>query len=54
MPWVHAEVETLPGFEEFLPLFTEQERAVDDEDWEQAAACYTQFRSALTIGLDPL
>ncbi|MFD9471355.1 hypothetical protein [Streptomyces goshikiensis] len=49
MPWVHAEVETLPGFEEFLPLFTEQERAVDDEDWEQAAACYTQFRSALTM-----
>ncbi|MFE2716577.1 hypothetical protein ACFXKI_32605 [Streptomyces mirabilis] len=49
MPWTHAEVETLPGFEEFRPLFTEQERAVDEEDWERADASYTQIRSALTM-----
>ncbi|MCN9243744.1 hypothetical protein NGF19_23660 [Streptomyces sp. RY43-2] len=49
MPWTHAEVEALHGFEEFRPLFAEQERAVDDEDWEQADACYTQIRSALTM-----
>ncbi|MFF4845302.1 hypothetical protein [Streptomyces collinus] len=28
MPWTHAEVETLPDFEEFRPVFAEQERAV--------------------------
>ncbi|MFF9074837.1 hypothetical protein ACF1BP_24995 [Streptomyces sp. NPDC014735] len=49
MPWTHAEVETLPGFEEFRPLFAEQERAVDEEDWEQADACYTRIRHALTM-----
>ncbi|MFE7402461.1 hypothetical protein [Streptomyces sp. NPDC057557] len=31
MPWTHAEVETLPGFEEFRPVFTEQARAIDEE-----------------------
>ncbi|RNG36022.1 hypothetical protein [Streptomyces botrytidirepellens] len=49
MPWTHAEVETLPGFEEFRPLFAEQERAIDEEDWERADACYTQIRGALTM-----
>ncbi|MFD7019147.1 hypothetical protein [Streptomyces sp. NPDC059928] len=49
MPWTHAEVETLHGFEEFRPLFSEQERAVDEEAWERADACYTQIRSALTM-----
>ncbi|MFD5497834.1 hypothetical protein ACFWH4_34315 [Streptomyces sp. NPDC127091] len=49
MPWTHAEVEELPGFEEFRPLFTEQERAVDEEDRERADVCYTQIRSALTM-----
>jgi hypothetical protein len=49
VPWTHAEVEALPGFEEFRPLFTEQERAVDEEDWERADACYTRIRSALTM-----
>ena len=49
MPWTHAKVETLPGFEEFRPLFSEQERAADEEDWERADACYTQIRSALTM-----
>ncbi|WP_212747212.1 hypothetical protein [Streptomyces montanus] len=49
MPWTHAEVETLSGFEEFRPLFAEHERAVDDEEWEQADACYTQIRSELTM-----
>ncbi|WP_181786218.1 hypothetical protein [Streptomyces phytophilus] len=49
MPWMHADVEILPGFEEFRPLFREQERAVDQEDWERADACYIQIRSALTL-----
>ncbi|WP_167161496.1 hypothetical protein [Streptomyces sp. MBT27] len=49
MPWTHAEVETLPGFEAFPPLFAEQERAGDEEDWERADGCYTQIRSALTL-----
>ncbi|MET7356789.1 hypothetical protein ABZT42_55950, partial [Streptomyces mirabilis] len=39
----------LDHVEEFRPLFTEQERAVDEEDWEQADACYTQIRTALTM-----
>ncbi|MFJ7496473.1 hypothetical protein ACIQZB_35985 [Streptomyces sp. NPDC097727] len=51
MPWTHAEVGTVPGFEEFCPVFTEQERAVDEEDWERADACYTRIRSALTMAL---
>jgi hypothetical protein len=49
MPWTDAEVEALHGFEEFRPLFTEQERAVDEEDWERADACHAQIRSALTM-----
>lgn len=49
MPWTYAAVETLPGFEEFRALFGEQERAVDEQDWERADACYTRIRSALTM-----
>jgi hypothetical protein len=49
MPWIHAEVETLPGFEEFRTVFNEQEQAIDEEDWERADACYTKIRSALTM-----
>jgi hypothetical protein len=49
MPWTNAEVETLPDFKEFRALFSEQERAVGEEDWERADACYTQIRSALTL-----
>lgn len=49
MPWSQGEVELLPGFEEFRPLFSEQERASDEEDWEQADACSTQISSALTL-----
>ncbi|MET9463982.1 hypothetical protein ABZY44_03990 [Streptomyces sp. NPDC006544] len=48
-PWMHANVETLPGFEEFRPLFTEQERAIDEEAWEQIDECYFRIRSALTL-----
>ncbi|MFB7779594.1 hypothetical protein [Streptomyces bauhiniae] len=40
MPWTHAKVGTLPGFEEFRLLFSEQERA---------DACYVQIRNALTM-----
>ncbi|MEV6775255.1 hypothetical protein [Streptomyces syringium] len=49
MPWIHAEVETVSGFDEFRPLFCEQERALAEEDWERADACYTHIRSALTM-----
>lgn len=49
MPWIHADVETLPGFEQFRPVFTEQEHATDAEDWERADACYTQIRSTLAM-----
>ncbi|OIJ85131.1 hypothetical protein BIV25_44860 [Streptomyces sp. MUSC 14] len=49
MPWTYARVHTLPGFDEFRPLFREQERAADEEDWERADACYAQIRSALTL-----
>ncbi|MGX8903915.1 hypothetical protein ACR820_01310 [Streptomyces netropsis] len=49
MPWTHAEVDTLSGFDEFRPLFREQELALAEEDWERADACYTHIRSALTM-----
>ncbi|ADD43266.1 hypothetical protein [Stackebrandtia nassauensis] len=49
IPWINANVETLPGFEDFRPLFAEQQRAADKEDWEQADACYAQVRGALTM-----
>ncbi|MGW2089910.1 hypothetical protein [Streptomyces sp. NPDC001880] len=49
VPWTHAEVEMLAGFEEFRPLFAEQERAVDEEDWERADACCARIRQALTM-----
>ncbi|MFI9150443.1 hypothetical protein [Streptomyces sp. NPDC053367] len=49
MPWTHAAVEALPGFEEFRPLFAEQEQAVDEEDWERAGACYHRIRRELTM-----
>lgn len=48
-PWMHADVEALPGFDEFRPLFSEQEQAVDEEDWEQIDECYFRIRSALTL-----
>ncbi|MBY8881589.1 hypothetical protein [Actinacidiphila acidipaludis] len=51
MPWTHGKVEALPGFEEFRLLFSEQERAVDAEDWERTEASYIQIRSALTLTL---
>ena len=49
MFWVHADIETLPGFEPFRAVFAEQERASEAEDWERADACYEQIRSALTM-----
>ncbi|MGW2825943.1 hypothetical protein ACWC24_33805 [Streptomyces sp. NPDC001443] len=48
-PWTHAEVDALPGLEEFRPLFAEQEQAVDEEDWDRVDACYTRIRGALTM-----
>lgn len=49
MPWTHAEVEALAGFDEFRPVFAEQERAVEEEDWERADTCYARIRGALTM-----
>ncbi|MEU3049612.1 hypothetical protein ABZ705_24405 [Streptomyces sp. NPDC006984] len=49
MPWTHAEVEERAGFERFGPLFAEQERAVEEEDWERADACHARIRAALTL-----
>ena len=49
MFWVHADIETLPGFEPFRHLFAEQERAAEADDWERADACYEQIRGALTM-----
>lgn len=49
MPWVHATVEELPGFEPFRAVFIEQEQALDAGDWERADACYERIRSNLTM-----
>ncbi|MDT0266804.1 hypothetical protein RM844_10920 [Streptomyces sp. DSM 44915] len=49
MPWLHARVEALPGLAEFEPLFAEQERALEAEDWEADDACYQRIRAALTL-----
>ncbi|MEU1470841.1 hypothetical protein ABZ434_21725 [Streptomyces sp. NPDC005761] len=49
MPWTHADVEALAGFEEFSPVFAEQEKAADEEDWETLDACYERIRGALTM-----
>ena len=32
MFWIRADIETLPGFERFRPVFVEQERAAEAED----------------------
>lgn len=49
MPWVYATVEALSGFEQFRPIFAEQEQALDTDDWDQVDTCYEQIRSSLTI-----
>jgi hypothetical protein len=48
-PWMYTSVEALPGFEEFLPPFADQERAADADDWERADECQLAIRSALTM-----
>lgn len=48
-PWVYAVVEALPAFEEYRPLFAEQELAIDTEDDERAAVIYEQIRTALSM-----
>jgi hypothetical protein len=48
-PWIHALVEALPAFEEFRPLFAEQERALDAEDDKLADELYERIRAALTM-----
>jgi hypothetical protein len=48
-PWMHADVVTSPGFEEFRSVFAEQEQAIDDEDYERADACYVEIRKSLTM-----
>jgi hypothetical protein len=49
MPRIHADVETLPGFEEFRAVFAEQEQALDDEDYERADVLYDQISASLTM-----
>ncbi|MFE3635021.1 hypothetical protein [Streptomyces sp. NPDC059168] len=49
MPCAHARVEALPGFEEHRPLFSEQERATEEENWERADASCIQIREVLTL-----
>lgn len=48
-PWVHADVETLPGFEEFRSWFAEQEQAIDEEDYAKADTLYARIRSTLAM-----
>lgn len=36
MFWVHADIETLPGFEPFRPVFAEQERAAEAKEWDRS------------------
>jgi hypothetical protein len=48
-PWVYADVEKLPAFEEFRQVFAEQELALDADDWDRVDACYYQIRGALTM-----
>nr|WSW67096.1 hypothetical protein OG461_13305 [Streptomyces sp. NBC_00995] len=49
MPWTHAEIEELAGFEEFRAVFMEQEQAADEEDWERLEDCFERIRSELTM-----
>ena len=49
MFWVHADVETLPGFEPFRQIFAEQECAAEDEDGELYDSYYEKIRDALTM-----
>ncbi|MBZ4324051.1 hypothetical protein [Streptomyces huiliensis] len=49
MPWVFAEVQTFPGFEEFRPLFAGQERALEEGEWERADAHGDRIRGSLTL-----
>jgi hypothetical protein len=49
MPWTYADIEPLPGFEEFRPLFAEQEQAVDQEDVARSDLLYARIRAALSM-----
>ena len=49
MPWVYADVEPLPGFEQFRALFEAQEQAIDQQDDAQADLLYTRIRAALSM-----
>ena len=52
-PWMYATVETLPGFEEFRPLFAELEQALeqalDDEDYERSSRLDDRVRELFTM-----
>jgi len=48
-PWVHATVESMPGFEEFRPVFAELEQTLDDEDYERSADLDDRIRESLTM-----
>lgn len=49
MPWVYADVEPLPGFEQFRALFAEQEQALDQQDDARTDLLYTRIRAALSM-----
>ena len=44
--WMHATVETLPGFDQVRPLFEEQEAAAEN-DFDEAL--YERIRAAVTM-----
>ncbi|MBG6134658.1 hypothetical protein [Longispora fulva] len=48
-PWVQADVECLPAFEEVRSLFVEQEQAFDSEDYDRADVLYDRIRGVLTM-----
>jgi hypothetical protein len=49
LPWTFADVEPLPGFEQFQSLFADQEQALDEEDYQRADQIYGRIRAALTL-----
>ena len=48
-PWVYADTEPLPEFDEFQSLFEEQEQALDEHDFERADTLYARIRSRLSM-----
>jgi hypothetical protein len=49
MPWFICDMHREPGFEEFEPLFVEQERLMDAENWDGAEALWKRMHSTLKV-----